>query len=43
MFQASLAILKLIKNDLITLGFAEINERLKKLKEEDERTGQAWT
>jgi len=43
MFQAAIAILRLIKNDLISLGFADINERFKKLKDEDERLGTSWT
>lgn len=42
-FQASIAILKLIQTDLISLGFAEINERLKKLKDDDERLQPNWT
>lgn len=44
LFQAAIAVLKLIKNDLISLGFAEINERLKKLKDDEhDRQGGSWT
>ena len=43
LFQAALAILKIIQNDLITLSFADINERFKKLKDEDERQSASWT
>ena len=43
LFQAAIAILKLIKNDLIELGFGDINERFKKLKDEDERQVGSWT
>ena len=43
MFQAAIAILKLIKNDLIELSFGDINERFKKLKDDDDRQVGSWT
>lgn len=43
LFQAAIAILKLIKNDLIELSFGDINERFKKLKDDDDRQVGSWT